>query len=245
MNMPHQAYESGEYFSKNPTWDREDSPWKASEVLKTLTKNHLSPKKLVEVGCGAGGVLACLQEALPEGLYSGYEIAPTAERFWSAYKDREIRFKAEDFLLADTSRFDTLLLLGVIEHLPNPFDFLSALCGRSEHYIFHIPLDLSAISVARETPLLHVRKQVGHIHYYTKGWALSLLQECGYEILDWHYTGASLHGPRGSWKTRLARLPRRIIFFLSRDLGVRLLGGDTLMVLARQKNRHRNLPAIA
>lgn len=233
MNMPHQAYESGEYFANNPTWDIEDSPWKAGEVMKILTKNRLMPNNLVEVGCGAGGVLAHLQDAAPEGLYSGYEIAPTAAPFWAAYKGRNITFKVEDFLLANTERFDTLLLLDVIEHLPNPFDFLSALRGRSEHYVLHIPLDLSSISVARETPLLKARKKVGHIHYYTKGLALSLLNECGYEVLDWSYTGASLHGLQSNWKTRLARWPRRLLFALNRDLGVRLLGGDTLMVLAR------------
>ena len=84
MSMPFQAYESGEYLSKNPTWDIEDSAWKANEVLKILKKNNLAPKNLVEVGCGAGGILASLQDARPDIEYSGYEIASSAETFWEA-----------------------------------------------------------------------------------------------------------------------------------------------------------------
>jgi cyclopropane fatty-acyl-phospholipid synthase-like methyltransferase len=236
VKMPFQAYESGEYLSKNPTWDIEDSAWKANEVLKIIKKNNLAPKNLVEVGCGAGGILASLQDARPDIEYSGYEIASSAETFWEAYKSRNIAFKIEDFLHAKTPHFDTLLLLDVIEHLPNPFDFMSALRGRSDNYILHIPLDLSAVSVTFETPLLKVRSKVGHIHYFTKGLALSLLHECGYEIVDWHYTGASFHAPQTSWKTRLARLPRRVAYAINRDMGVRLLGGDTLMVLVRSRN---------
>ena len=235
MSMPFHAYESGAYLSKNPTWDIEDSPWKAGEVLKILKKNNLMPKNLVEVGCGAGGILASLQDARPDIAYSGYEISNSAETFWGAYKSRNIAFKVEDFLQAETAHFDVLLLLDVIEHLPNPFDFMNALRGRSDYYILHIPLDLNALSVARETPLLKVRSKVGHIHYFTKGLALSLLQECGYRVLDWHYTGASFHAPQVSWKTRLAYLPRRFAYAINRDVGVRLLGGDTLMVLACAK----------
>ena len=235
MSLPFKAYESGEYLVKNPTWDIEDSEWKAAEILKILNRNKLFPKKIVEVGCGAGGILVSLQNARPKVKYSGYEIASSAEKFWGKYKDRDITFKVEDFLHAKTPHFDILLMLDVIEHLPNLFDFLTALKGRSNYYIFHIPLDLSAISVLREMPLLKVRKKVGHIHYFTKGLALALLDECNFDVLDWHYTGASFSAPQVNWKTKLANLPRRLVCAINRDVGIRLLGGDTLIVLAKEK----------
>jgi SAM-dependent methyltransferase len=233
MNLPFATYESGEYLSKNPTWDIEDSAWKASAVEKILKSNHLTPGSVVEVGCGAGGILAAMQASMPQAQYFGYEIAPSAASFWEAYKDKPIAFKVEDFLTTTTRRFDALLLLDVVEHLPNPYEFLPALKSRADYFVFHFPLDLSAVSVLREKPLLHVRDKVGHIHYFTKSLALSLLRECGYQVMDWSYTGAAFNAPQSNWKTRLARLPRRITFALNRDWGVRLLGGDTLMVLAR------------
>ena len=233
MNLPFQAYQSGEYLSKNPTWDMEDSPWKGAEVLKIWERNRLSLGTIVEVGCGAGGVLAYLQSVKPNSQYSGYEIAESAASFWESHRRQGVSFEVADFLSAQTPHYDALLLLDVLEHLPNPFDFLSQLKGRADYYIFHVPLDLSALSVVRESPLLNVREKVGHIHYFTKGLAFSLFRECGYEILDWNYTGASLSVPQATWKTKLARLPRRLAYAINRDIGVRLLGGDTLMVLAK------------
>lgn len=235
MSKPYESYESGDYLANNPTWDEEDSEWKAKQVLKIFNRNHLVPKSIVEVGCGAGGALASLNKTLPEVQYSGFEIAPDARRFWEKHKSKNINFLVEDFLQAKTPHFDVLLLLDVIEHVPNPFEFLSALQGRADYYVFHIPLDLSAISVLRESPLLYVRQKVGHIHYFTKGLALSLLEECGYQLIDWSYTGASFTSPQTTWKGFFAKLPRWLVFGLNRDFGVRLLGGDTLIVLAKAK----------
>lgn len=235
MSKPYESYTSGDYLTNNPTWDEEDSEWKASQVLNVFTRNSLAPKSIVEVGCGAGGILASLHDVLPQVEYSGYEIAPDASKFWEKHAAKKIAFSVEDFLQKQTAHFDVLLLLDVIEHVPNPFEFLSALRGRADYYVLHIPLDLSVVSVARERPLLAVRQKVGHIHYFTKGLALSLLEECGYQVIDWSYTGASFTAPQTTWRSRLARLPRRIFFGISRDLGVRLLGGDTLMVLAKNR----------
>lgn len=235
MSKPYESYESGDYLANNPTWDEEDSEWKARKVLEVFNRNHLKPKTIVEVGCGAGGILAMLHDALPKVQCSGYEIAPDASKFWKKHISRDISFVVGDFLKAETTHFDVLLLLDVIEHVPNPFEFLSALKGRADYFIFHIPLDLSAISVAREKPLLKVRRKVGHIHYFTKGLALSLIEECGYQVIDWSYTGAAFNAPQTSWKSLLARLPRRLTFAINRDFGVRLLGGDTLMVIAKAR----------
>lgn len=235
MNKPYESYESGDYLANNPTWDEEDSEWKAAHVLKTFDRNRLAPTSIAEVGCGAGGILASLHDALPEVEYSGFEIALDASKFWEKHAAKKITFSLGDFLLEKTAHFDVLLLLDVIEHIPNPFEFLSALRGRADYYVFHIPLDLSAMSVAREHPLLTVRQKVGHIHYFTKGLALSLIQESGFQVLDWFYTGASFTAPQVSWRAKLARLPRRLAYAINRDLGVRLLGGDTLMILAKAK----------
>lgn len=233
LNKPYESYVSGEYLEKNPTWDDEDSPWKAAKVLEIMRRNRLRCETVVDVGCGAGGVLAALSGELPGVRLSGYEISPDAAAFWERHNDTGIKFRVGDFLREETGKFDLLLLLDVFEHVPDPFYFLSSLRDRAENFIFHIPLDLNAVSVAREKPLLYVRRKVGHIHYYTKGLALALLSECGYEVLDWAYTGAAFSAPQSGFKAKLARFPRRILYALNRDFGVRLLGGDTLVVLAR------------
>jgi hypothetical protein len=202
-----------------------------------LDHHGLNPTSLVEVGCGAGGVLAALRQLLPRTQLHGYDIAPDAAGFWQQHASSKIEFQLGDFLELDHRRYDVLLLLDVLEHLSNPFDFLTRLRGRAEHYVFHMPLDLCAFTVLREAPLLHVRRKVGHVHYFTKGLALALLSECGYVVLDARYTGAALSAPRPTWRTAFANLPRRAArWFLGTDRGVRLLGGETLLVLAQSKD---------
>lgn len=233
MTIPPDQYISGDYLRNNPSWDSEDSHWKAEQVLRMLKKHKLAPTNLVEVGCGAGDVLAELYAQLPNVDFYGFDIASDASRFWEKHKGTNISFVVGDFLQLNERHFAVSLLLDVIEHVPNTFEFLQRLRGQADYHIFHIPLDLSALTVLREKPLLHVRSKVGHIHYFTTGLALALLQECGYEVLDWDYTGASLTGPRHGWKTRLAGVVRRLAYAMNKDIGVRLLGGETIIILAR------------
>ena len=228
-------YLSREYLAHNPTWDIEDSPWKAQRIREILVRNGIDPKSIVEVGCGAGGVLADLRRYYSGASLHGYDIAPDASQFWSQHSWANITFTIGDFLETAKAPCDLLLLLDVIEHLENPFEFLTQLRQTASRFVFHIPLDLSASTVLRETPLLRVREKVGHIHYFTKGLALELLADCGFEVTDWQYTGASLTAPRRTWATRLASVLRRMAYAVDKDAGVRLLGGETLLVLARTR----------
>ena len=234
MAHPSMQYLTSEYLAHNPTWDMEDAPWKAGIVKDLLARNNLNPASICEVCCGSGACLAELRSFYPETELSGYDIAPDAARLWSRFEDRDIRFEVGDVLTMDSPRAQVIMLLDVIEHLADPHAFLAGLRGKAEYYVFHIPLDLSAISVFREAPLLYVRNKVGHIHYFTRNLALSLLQESGYEVVDENYTQAAFTVPTTSWKTRIARPFRRIIYaLLGKDRGVRLVGGETLIVLAR------------
>jgi SAM-dependent methyltransferase len=227
---PAHFYLDGSYDKLNPSWDTEDSAWKAGLVADLLARHRLQPRTLAEIGCGAGAVLAALQPRLPDTELHGWDIAPGAARFWPAH--RGIHFTQGDFLAQPHGPFDVLLLLDVIEHVANPHDFVSRLAPHGAHVVFHIPLDLSVASVLRETPLLQQRRGVGHIHYFTRNLALELLRECGYDIVEASFSGAHLR-PRSSLGGKIARLVRRSVFACGREAGVRLLGGDTLLVLAR------------
>lgn len=228
-------YLNGEYAERNPDWDSIDSPWKADRVADLLDSHGLRPASIAEVGCGAGGVLAALRPHFPQADMAGFDIAPGLIRLWPAHAEARIRFTLGDFLALNRHPFDLLLVLDVLEHIGDPFSFLERLRGHGERVVFHFPLDLSAMSVLRESPLLHVRRKVGHIHYFTKGLALALLEECGYEVIDARYTGAAFNAPGRSLRTRLAGWLRRLVYAVNRDIGARLLGGETLIVLARPR----------
>ena len=228
-----QRYTGGDYWAQNPTWDSEDAPWKAGQIQRLLSRHAIAARTIAEVGCGAGVVLAKLRESRPDAELYGFDIAPALAHFWEKHQQRRIRFELGDFLAINQRHYDVILLLDVVEHLANPFDFLTRIRPHAEHFVFHFPLDLSAFTVLRESPLLAVRAKVGHLHFFTKGLVLALLAECGYEVVEASYTGASLNAPRRSWRTRLAGGARRFAYAANKDLGVRLFGGETLLVLAR------------
>ncbi len=228
-------YTSGKYASLNPDWDSIDSPWKAQQVLAVLDDHRIFPTSIVEIGCGAGGILACLRKRYPTATMTGYDIAPELSELWKKQAAADIRYVLGDYFAEEALVPDVILVLDVIEHLGNPFEFLSRLSKRANRVVFHIPLDLSSLSVLREAPLLHVRYKVGHLHFFTKSLAIETLKECGFEIIDARYTDASFSAPRRAWKTKIASIARRIIYKVMGEAGVRLIGGQTLIVLARPK----------
>jgi SAM-dependent methyltransferase len=231
---PYEIYESGDYLASNPTWDIKDSPWKASKVLSILRKHQIEPKTICEVGCGAGGVLGAIQREFTKTKLTGFDIAPDAQKFWKELKDSGIDLHVGDFFKQGSKSYEAILLLDVLEHVTNPHQFLVEIRPRAEFLVVHFPLDLSALSVIREKPLLYVRHKVGHIHYFTKGLAIELLKECGFEIIDFQYTGATFSAPQRGIKTKVFSWLRRLIYAINKDIGVRLLGGETLIILAKK-----------
>ena len=233
VNNVEKRYYDGSYLATNPNWDREDSPWKANLVQVVLNENGIVPKSICEVGCGSGDVLVNLQQHFPSAAFYGYDISPQVSQFWEEGDHNRINFAQGDFFDMKHEKYHVLLLLDVIEHLTDPFTFLERLHHASEYILLHIPLDLSALSVLRDKPIMDVRSKVGHIHYYTKNLALATLKDCGYEVISWKYSGAAINAPRRSMKTKLLMWPRALLYALNKDFGVRVLGGETLAVLAR------------
>ena len=226
-------YKTGEYVERNPTYHVEDSAWKAGQVLRMIERHELRPKSVCEVGCGAGEILKQLQEILPAGTqFFGYEISPQAFALCETRANERLQFFCEDLLAGESKTFDLLLCLDVFEHVEDYFGFLRGLRDKASHKVFHIPLDLSVQWVWRRSPIMRGREQAGHLHYFTKETALATLQDAGYEVLDWFYTPGAIANPR-SVKAKLASWPRRLLSVLSEDLVVRVLGGYSLLVLAK------------
>jgi cyclopropane fatty-acyl-phospholipid synthase-like methyltransferase len=226
-------YLDGEYLARNPAWHLEESPWKATQILHMLRRNHLAPKTICDVGCGAGEVLKQLQQNLgSECAFWGYDISPQAYELAKSRANQKLEFRLADFLEETDTCFDLILALDVIEHLEDYFSFLRKLKPRSRYTIFHIPLDLSVQTVFRRNALLKRRNLYAHLHYFTKETALRTLKDTGYEVLDYFYTRRSIQfGSEAGEK--LLKVPRKAGFAISEDWTARLLGGFSLLVLAR------------
>ena len=227
-------YQSGEYLDKNPHWHAADSPWKAGQILKMIRKQNLHPATVCEVGCGAGEILNSLHAQLPETDFFGYEVSPQAFEICSTKSKNRLQFMLGDLLETD-KRFDLLLCIDVFEHVPNYLSFLEKLRGHAGHFIFHIPLDLSMLTILRPSRLMKTRTGVGHIHMFTAEMALAVLKDTGYQVTDSFFTagGLELEKNQRRLRTVLANLPRRALGKISPRLAARILGGYSLLVLAK------------
>ena len=226
-------YKDGAYLENNPAWHVKDSLWKSQQIEKIIINNSIKPNKLCDVGCGAGEILKCMQENSSDIEYFGYEISPQAFEICNRKSNNKLTFMLKDILEENDVYFDVVMAIDVFEHIENYFYFLRKLKSKGDYFIFHIPLDLSVQSVLRSYPIIKLRKSVGHIHYFTKDTALETLNDTGYEVVDFFYTASSLELPDRSWKPRLMSIPRKFAFSWNKDLAVRILGGYSLLVLAK------------
>lgn len=186
------------------------------------------------MGCGAGEVLRQLQSHLTRDCHLwGFEISPQAFQLCQTRGNEKLKFKLGDIRDEEGVFFDVMLAIDVIEHIEDYFTFLRSIHPKSEYKVLHVPLELSVQALLRQTPLVVARRSIGHIHYFTKDMVLQILSDIGYQVIDYFYTPAAIDRRPASLKGRLARVPRRALFRIGQDLAVRMLGGYSLMVLAK------------
>jgi cyclopropane fatty-acyl-phospholipid synthase-like methyltransferase len=227
-------YSNGTYLTNNPSWHQEDSPWKAKQIAKIIQNNNIHPKTICEIGCGAGEILNCLSDIFDSKVVlSGYEISPQAFELCKSKQKHNLSFTLQDLFDEKDSTFDILMAIDVFEHVEDYIGFLKEFRKKGTYKIFHIPLDLSVQTVLRSTPILKERQTAGHIHYFTKETALATLKDTGYEIVDYFYTNSSIDLPNRGWKANLLKLPREVFSLINKDISARILGGFSLLVIAK------------
>jgi len=227
-------YIDGEYLKHNPTWDVEDAPWKADLIFRMLQKHRLEPKTICEVGCGSGEILHHLQQRMPVSCeFTGYEISPQAYELCKQRTNERLCFLLKNFSDDDDTSWDLILLIDLIEHLEDYFQFLREIKGKSQYKILHIPIEMFALSALYPQFLLGQRKKVGHLHYFSKDIALQMLRDLGFEIIDYSYTAGYALPRDYGLKDKLLKIPRWLFFPASNDLTVRVFGGYSLLVLVK------------
>ncbi len=231
MNQIYRASNS-EYFKLNNTWHVEDSPWKANQILKLILKQKIEFKKLAEVGCGAGEILVQLQKYYhsQNKLFYSFDIAPDLQLFWKDRQNETLHFYLMD-ITKSKEYFDLLLIMDVIEHVEDYFSFIRNIKSKAKLKIFHIPLDISVVSILRNMPM-YFRKSVGHIHYFTEETALAGLIDCNYKIIDYIYTPGSIEMHNKSLKSKFLNIFRILFFKINKKWTNRILGGYSILVLA-------------
>jgi len=231
-------YETGKYLAATGnTWHSEDSPWKATQILRIIKSNGLQPRSIAEVGCGAGQILVELskQEYLKDCQFEGYDISPQAIELCEKDANR-CKFFCHDIFTEENGsakKFDVLLAIDVFEHVPDYMGFVEQCKEKASYKIYHIPLDIHVSSVLRNA-FIRGRYSIGHLHYFTADSALATLKDTGHEIVDYFYTSGSfgVFWQHPSIKTAIANGPRWLFSKFSLPFTARVFGGYSLLVLA-------------
>ena len=221
-------YTSGDYLAATGgNWHLEDSEFKAKYVDRLVARQGLKPRSVCEIGCGAGGVLAALRQRWPaETQFTGYEISPQAHELSQRFAAPNLQFALGD-VFATNQTYDMALVMDVVEHVEDCFDFLRKTRAKAEYKVYHIPLEITCATAIRD--MLHRGYALGHIHHYSLSTALMTLKYTGHEVIDYLLTPVGFECAK-HWRTRATNLVRRC---LPLTLSQRLLGGYALMALTK------------
>jgi SAM-dependent methyltransferase len=229
-------YASGRYFA-DPSRHAGDAAFKAATFLGLLRRaidlKSCAVHSYADVGSGSGDAARLVAKGLREAgsplvTAKGYDVSPHIRNLKSA---DGVDFVNADFA-NDGEPVDLVTLFDVIEHVPDPSDFLKRIARRCRIVGLHIPLDDSVNAAFRDLFKYKV-KDPGHITFMDGVSALNLLAGAGLRVLDYQYTmGFEAPSGRSSLASKAAIPLRRLIARISPWLLSKTLGGASLMVVA-------------
>ena len=226
-------YVDGTYLEQNPDWHVGDSAWKVRQILRILTRNQIVPGTVYEAGCGAGEVLRLLQQSLqPDCEFWGTDISSQAIELCRPRANEKLHFAVSEYPPWDRTMFELAMAIDVVAHIEDYRGFLRKLKSLGVYKLIHIPLDISVQHLLREKSMMRRRREHPHLHYFSKRTAIFALEDLGYDIIDWFYTPRMIDIPQHA-RGRLLRLPRKALFAIHPDVAVNVLGGFSLLVLAK------------
>jgi SAM-dependent methyltransferase len=223
-------YNNGSYLKQNTDWHQEDSPYKASLVIKMLEQSRLHFTNCADVGCGAGLVASLLAKRFHNKQFIGFDTSQDAARFWAKNEANNLTFSLQD-IVAVKQRFDVILCLDVFEHVEDYIGFLKELRERGSKFIFNIPLDMSVAKLLTGG-LRYVREEVGHLHYFSTYSAIETLRYAGYTIEHSFLSAMFRKTMPRNVRQAFMLAPRLLASVLGDHLAALLTGGYSLVVLA-------------
>lgn len=174
-------YLSDEYIRKNPSLHVQDSPWKVSKIIPFIDDfiHYLNYEiKILDVGGGAGLILKEISTYIEKtcGLIVNkyaLDLSPGMLKIQKLNNSDIIKSLNEDVCntsLAD-KEIDLMLMIDVLEHIPNPIIALKEMKRISRFIIFKVPLEDNLCNriwnfAMRGKPRKYAIEKIGHIQIY-------------------------------------------------------------------------------
>lgn len=161
------------------------------QSIVQLTKGE-SYRKVLEVGAGLGSIIKRLQQLNFASEYYAVEISPSAANF---LKNQNIpNLKAvyiEDMTKSQfkDDTFDLAVLSHVLEHVPNPVQFLKETLRIAKHVLVEVPLEDSLIEniyaayLKTKTGQPREDNELGHINFFNKQTLKKIVKEANGQVL--------------------------------------------------------------
>jgi SAM-dependent methyltransferase len=240
-SMNSNIYSDSTYLQQNQTWHEEDSPYKVGLISRMIEKHGLAFASIADIGCGAGLTTELMALKYPNAEVHGYDVSPDAASFWSNRNAGNLRYFTADYASLDR-RYELATCLDVFEHVEDYYGFIRSISHNSDYIIFNVPLDMSVIKLVT-SGIRRARETVGHLHYFNEYTATETIKDCGLEIVDKFLANPHLASPPRHVLQWAMRLPRMILALISKRLCTTLLGGHSLVVLARTGREGRQASA--
>lgn len=174
-------YQFDEYIRKNPSLHVEDSSWKVSKIIPLIDAfiHYFNDKiKILDVGGGAGLILKDISKYIENGcgiIVNKYalDLSPGMLKIQKLNNPDIIKALNED--ICDTSldekEIDLILMIDVLEHIPNQIVALEEMKRISRFIIFKVPLEDNLCSriwnfAMRGKPRQYAIENIGHINIY-------------------------------------------------------------------------------
>lgn len=252
-------YQENKYFEKNPTLHEEDSHWKISKILplidklfndKYITKNEII---LLDVGGGAGIILKEVAEYITYiyGVRVNKICLDLSPGMLNVQKKNNPDAKLLNEDICNTTlkngSIDIILMIDVLEHIPDWKMALEELRRVTNFVIFKVPLERNLVNIS-----LNYLKQgdvykkgvesVGHINWYNLNDLDQGIETHFGHILDFFFTnvfdyyGKNYSNIKFSKLGKIANSTGKLAFFLSPTLCSRLFP-DFVMILGVSRSR--------
>lgn len=191
-------YNTSAYKDNTDNWEDDVSRYRAAALLSALDQAGLSSSidSILDVGCGAGGVLAELatMPGMATVSLSGRDISSIAIEIAEALADRKgvaNRVKYDVGSVSDiepNSNYSVISLIHVLEHCPDMLEMLNQCQKVSEFIYINVPIEFNLFYALRSNILLNQYKRYGHVHFFDEPFFLEWLNCNDFELISKVYS---------------------------------------------------------